>query len=126
MDTDEEKLRGIGARAAAWWDKAKITVMGLMILGSVLSTTWVLSGTQSEIAGQINQVAESVKELKTSVSGLATKHEDSTKVNAAQDTRLGSLEEWRENLKPDVLLIKQRLMVLEQNTFGRPFFKERP
>ncbi len=126
MQTDEEKMRGFGARAAAWWDKAKLTVMGLSILVAVLSTTWQLSDTQSNIASQIKAVAESVAEVKASVSGLTMKHEDSTKVNAVQDAQIEALKEWRDNLKPDVLLIKQRLMALEQATFGRPYMKERP
>lgn len=110
--TDDEKIRTLGARAAALWERIRITVMGLAILASVISSTWVLSGTQSEIQGQIGKLGESVSEVKTAVRSLKDKHEAGQVVQASHDTRLGRIEEWRDMTRSVIQSIERRLEAL--------------
>lgn len=122
--SDSEKAKTLAALVAQWWERAKVTVMGVSILVAVLSTTWVLSGSQSQIAAQITDVGEAVVELKAAFAGLDSAHETTTAITSGHDTRIGRLEEWRDTIRPDLLLVKQRLMTLERA--GRPALETPP
>lgn len=120
VQTDEEQIQGLAARVASWWDRAKITVMGLSILVAVLSTTWVLGGSQQQIKEQIQRLSDSIIELKAAFAGLTVEQKQAGSSIAGHDTRIGRLEEWRDTTRPDILLLKRRVMALERRALGLP------
>lgn len=116
--TDEEKLRTFGERIVSFWDRTKITIMGLSILAAVLSTTWLLSGQQSEIQSEIKSVATTVGELKTAFKDLSAKHEVTTGTVATHDSRLVAVEVWQRGTSDDFQSAKDRLGFIERLLMG--------
>lgn len=112
-ETDEEKLRTLWDRAVVAWDRIKITVMGLAILVTILTSTWTLSGTMENLQIQQKAMAETVKlvkeELTDTVTKLTARADAYGVVQSLHAERLASLEShrvWAEFIIQNLLLSK--------------------
>lgn len=134
MTTDDEKVRGIAPRAAAWWDRAKVTVMGLSIIGAVIGTTFALGATQAEITAQIAALSEKVIETRDTVRAITGRLDEHGESIARMSERLGRLETQREEQARNIQLfwakdwadLKLRVERIEQVILhsGRPSVRD--
>lgn len=79
-------------KLSVWWERARVTVLGLSIVIAVLSATYVLGSTQSTILEKLASVVESINDVKSDVGKLADDQKGFTANLSDISERTGKLE----------------------------------
>lgn len=108
MSDDEERIKAVAGKAMTWWDRARVTVLGLGILGAVVSTAFVVGSAQSEIMGQLASLSEKVTEVRDTVRVMTGRLDEHGQAIAAVNERLGKLEVAREEQSRNIALFWAR------------------
>jgi hypothetical protein len=112
--TDEEKIRTLGERLVAFWERAKVTIMWVSTIVTVITTTWTLSGSQAGIMAEITTVAATVKRVEVSQSSLTEKQEALTGTVSAHDARLVEQKVTTDTLVQGHLRLDDRIGFIEK------------
>lgn len=101
----------IKSRLSEWWRKAQVTVVGLSILVSVITGTWVT-------ASKLTSTDEKVTRIEMVVQDLVNERKTTQSLVASLTERTGKLEGIEHVRAADWPDLKDRIKVLERYVLG--------
>lgn len=120
-------------KVSVWWERARVTILGLSIVIAVLSATYVLGSTQSTILEKLASVVESINDVRSDVKKLADDQKEFTASLSNITERTGKLEAKEEARAESTRLfwskdwptILNRIEMIERDLFHRKEFWQR-
>lgn len=131
----DDILKQEAVRAATKWDRAKVLVMGITIIGTVLGSTYSIGQAVSEMRSEVSQAVKMLTEIKEKQAESDKKHDNTGAILTSFLARLARLEKFEEAITTNTTLfwskdwadLMSRLERVEKKVlFGdKPEFRER-
>jgi hypothetical protein len=124
---DESKVRTLATRTSAWWERARVSVLGLSILITVITTAYLAGQSLTEVSTKIDQTAHTVVEIREGLKGQGMSLANvSDRLSRLETSRDQQAENIRMFWARDWADLKHRVERIEQLILGTPTIKERP
>lgn len=113
------------SKAGTWWERARVTVLGISILITIITTAYFAGSVQAEIVGKLDSTARIVAEIRDT-----SKIQGETIHQIAE--RLSRLETAKESQDNNIRMfwafeadLKGRVERIEQLILGKPTMREK-
>lgn len=123
--TEEERLVEAAKKAGAWWERARVTVLGISILVTLLTTSFFAGGTLTSISERVDSTSVAVSAILVKVSNhdtsIAEVSERLAKLETAKDQQAENLRMFWARDWADL----KRVERIEQFVLGKSTMRER-